>query len=92
MVWLGARIDVPNESCYWQRVWVIQEFGKARKLEICWASTDIPWAYYHYGDRTSRSVSNTWEDFVNRYETQVHQVLHSVSSNNQNIRKFKKLR
>ncbi len=84
VVWLGASLGYPNGSSYWQRVWVIQEFGKARKLEICWGPSH--WASDD-GHGPLILFPYTWEDFLlylGRTDLQ-------GFPDSQNILKFKKL-
>jgi len=61
VVWLGGHLDrhfVPRESQYWQRLWVIQEIAKARRLNVSWAATE------NYRTDTYYTLqSYDWKDF-----------------------------
>ncbi|KAK3935395.1 heterokaryon incompatibility protein-domain-containing protein [Diplogelasinospora grovesii] len=52
VIWLGKRYLEANRELwepmlddgYWQRVWIIQELGKARKIEICFSPSIRTWS------------------------------------------------
>jgi hypothetical protein len=83
VVWLGSGIDFnPGESEYWRRVWVIQEFGMARRLMVYWAFPGLP------GFKNWETYRLSWDELVGdtySYE----KTLFPLSAN---VLKFKKLR
>jgi hypothetical protein len=92
VVWLGSGIDFnPGESEYWQRVWVIQEFGMARRLKVCWAKMTKmaePWGSGNELIWTTYSLS--WDDDVLPATAQPTDTICLPLS--ANVLKFKKLR
>jgi len=46
MPWLGLNTEFGASLCrndYWQRVWIVQEIGKARSITVCFGSVEMPW-------------------------------------------------
>jgi hypothetical protein len=47
---LNRLQEVAEDLCerdYWQRLWIIQEIGKARKIEICYGNEVQSWKSFH---------------------------------------------
>jgi hypothetical protein len=68
LVWLGLGLEafVPQESEDWNRVLVIQEIGKARRLNIGCAEESCR----RTKSRTWESGNMYWDDFVKEYHNQ----------------------
>jgi hypothetical protein len=89
VVWLGSGIGFkPNESVYWERLWVIQEFGMARRLMICWGEMSDHRPYGLGFDCTTFVFP--WDEFFPTVGP--HAIDTSLLPLNADVLKFKRLR